>query len=66
MKSNISVLIKLLAIQCLFLVSFAQQFDFFYFVQQVSLTFELITDLNTVIPNGNFDCDDDTVARIIL
>ncbi|KAG5521578.1 hypothetical protein RHGRI_033960 [Rhododendron griersonianum] len=36
MKSNSSILIKLLVLQCLAVVCLSQSFDFFYFVQQIS------------------------------
>ena len=36
MKSNQSFFIKLLIVQCLVVVCFSQDFDFFYLVQQVS------------------------------
>ena len=42
MKFNPSTFVKLLLIGCLSVVCVAEDFDFFYFVQQVSETFYLM------------------------
>lgn len=39
---NANLMIKLLVIQCLAFVCLAQDFDFFYFVQQVLFGFRLL------------------------